>query len=53
MFSLPAKADTNITKVLLKCAHPQEIEAEDLELIACALSYLSEIMDVIDKYETT
>jgi hypothetical protein len=24
-----------------------------LELIACALSYLSEIMDIVDKYETT
>ena len=35
------------------CAHPQDIEAEDLEKIANALDYLSEIMDIVDKYERT
>lgn len=39
--------------IATKCAHPQEVEAEDLEQIANALDYLSEIMDIVDKYETT
>jgi hypothetical protein len=39
--------------IATKCAHPQDIEAEDLEKIANALDYLSEIMDIVDKYERT
>ena len=39
--------------IATKCAHPHEVEAEDLEQIANALDYLSEIMDIVDKYETT
>ena len=39
--------------IATKCAHPHDIEAEDLETIANALEYLSEIMDIVDKYETT
>lgn len=39
--------------IATKCAHPQEIEVEDLELIACTLSYLSEIVEIVDKYEMT
>lgn len=38
--------------IATKCAHPQDIEAEDLEQIADALDYLSEIMDIVGKYET-
>ena len=38
--------------IATKCAHPQDIEAEDLEQIAFALNFLSEIIDIVDKYET-
>ena len=38
--------------IVTKCAHPSDIEAEDLEKIAYALEYLSEIIDIVDKYET-
>ena len=37
--------------IATKCAHPHDIEAEDLEKIANALEYLSEVMDIVDKYE--
>ena len=37
--------------IATKCAHPHDIEAEDLEKIAYALEHLSEIMDIVDKYE--
>lgn len=33
------------------CAHPQDMTAEDLELIAHPIEYLSEIMDIVDTYE--
>ena len=33
------------------CAHPADITADDLEKIALPLNYLSEIIDIIDKYE--
>ena len=33
------------------CAHPSDMTAEDLEKIALPLNYLSEIIDIIDKYE--
>ena len=33
------------------CAHPQELTTEDLEVIARPLEYLSDIMDIVDKYE--
>lgn len=33
------------------CAHPADMTAEDLEKIALPLNYLSEIIDIIDKYE--
>lgn len=33
------------------CAHPQDMTAEDLELIAHPIEYLSEIMDIVDIYE--
>ena len=33
------------------CAHPHELEAKDLEDIAIALEYLSDIVDIIEKYE--
>ncbi len=39
--------------IATKCAHPQDIEAQDLETIANALDFLNEIMDIIDKYERT
>lgn len=39
--------------IATKCAHPQDIDAEDLEKIANALGYLSEILDIVDKYERT
>jgi len=39
--------------IATKCAHPQDIEAEDLETIANALDFLNDIMDIVDKYETT
>ena len=32
-------------------AHPDELEATDLEAIACTLSHLSEIIDIVNKYE--
>lgn len=32
-------------------AHPQELEAQELEDIGNALSFLSDIMDIIDRYE--
>lgn len=37
--------------IATRCAHPHDIEAEDLEQVANALEYLSEIMDIVDKYE--
>ena len=39
--------------IATKCAHPQDIEAQDLETIANALDFLNEIMDIVDKYERT
>lgn len=39
--------------IATKCAHPQDIEAQDLETIANALDFLNEIMDIVDKYENT
>ena len=33
------------------CAHPSGISTEDLEQIALPLATLSEIIDIIDKYE--
>ena len=39
--------------IATKCAHPQDIEAQDLETIANALDFLNEIMDIVDKYEKT
>lgn len=33
------------------CAHLETLEAEDLEQVADALGYLSDIMDIVDKYE--
>lgn len=33
------------------CAHPADLTAEDLEDIALPLNCLSEIIDIIDKYE--
>lgn len=33
------------------CAHPADLSAEDLENIALPLNYLSEIIEIIDKYE--
>ena len=32
-------------------AHPNELEAEDLEEIANTISHLSEIIDIIGQYE--
>lgn len=32
-------------------AHPNDMEAEELELVANTLCHLSEIIDIIDKYE--
>lgn len=32
-------------------AHPNELEAEDLEEIANTISHLSEIIDIIEQYE--
>lgn len=39
--------------IATKCAHPQDIETQDLEQIANALDFLNEIMDIVDKYERT
>jgi hypothetical protein len=39
--------------IATKCAHPQDIEAQDLETIANALDFLNEIMDIIDRHERT
>lgn len=39
--------------IATKCAHPHDLEAEDLEQIANTLEFLSEIIDIVDKYETT
>ncbi|SFC15435.1 hypothetical protein SAMN04488494_1021 [Xylanibacter ruminicola] len=39
--------------IATKCAHPQDIEAQDLETIANALDFLNDIMDIVDKYERT
>ncbi len=33
------------------CAHPADLSAEDLENIAIPLNYLSEIIEIIEKYE--
>ena len=33
------------------CAHPADLSAEDLENIALPLNYLSEIIEIIEKYE--
>ncbi len=40
-------------KIALNAARPKELEAEDLETVACALGYLAEILDIVGKYETT
>lgn len=37
--------------IATRCAHPQDLETQDLEQIATALEYLSEIMDIVDMYE--
>ena len=39
--------------IATKCAHPHDLEVEDLEQIANTLDFLSEIMDIVDKYEMT
>lgn len=37
--------------VATSCAHTEGLEAEDIEKIAFPLTYLSEIIDIIDRYE--
>lgn len=34
------------------CAHPGDMTVEDLEVIARPLEYLSDIIDIVDRYET-
>lgn len=34
------------------CSHPGEMTTEDLEVIARPLEYLSDIIDIVDRYET-
>ena len=33
------------------CAHPADLTAEDMEEVALPLQHLSNIIDIIDKYE--
>lgn len=33
------------------CAHPSDLTAEDMERVAIPLQHLSDILDIIDKYE--
>ena len=33
------------------CSHPGEMTTEDLEVIARPLEYLSDILDIVDRYE--
>ena len=33
------------------CAHPSDMTTEDLEVIARPLEYLSDILDIADRYE--
>lgn len=53
--STPEVINNNIKRAALliatMCAHPADITTEDLEQIALPLSNLSEIIDIIDKYE--
>ena len=53
--STPEVINHNIKKAALLiasvCAHPADISTEDLEQIALPLVNLSEIIDIIDKYE--
>ena len=53
--STPEVINHNIKRAALLiasvCAHPADISTEDLEQIALPLANLSEIIDIIDKYE--
>ena len=42
------RAALNIATV---CAHPSDLSAEDMEEIALPLQHLSNIMEIIDRYE--
>ena len=51
----PEVINHNVKKAALLiasvCAHPSDISTEDLEQIVLPLTTLSEIIDIIDKYE--